>query len=167
MSENFKVIETQEELDKIIKSRLAQKDREVAEAYKDYLSPEKVEAMKADYGKQLEEADKRVKEAQDKLKTFDDTVSELTKRAETAEVSLMKNKVAIENRLPIELADRLIGANEDELKADAEKLSGILKPISAPPIHISNPTSGVSTGTGNIDAGMAELVAQINAQMAN
>ena len=48
MSE-FKVIETQEELDKIIKSRLAQKDREVAESYKDYLSPEKAEALKADY----------------------------------------------------------------------------------------------------------------------
>lgn len=167
MSENFKVIETQEELDKIIKSRLAQKDREVAESYKDYLSPEKAEALKADYEKKLEEANKNLKDAQDKLKTFDSTVSELKKRAETAEVSLMKNKVAIENKLPIELADRLIGANEEELKADAEKLSGILKPTSAPPIHISNPTSGASTGTGNIDAGMAELVAQINAQMAN
>lgn len=167
MSENFKTIETQEELDKIIKSRLAQKDREVAESYKDYLSPEKAEALKADYEKKLEEANKNLKDAQDKLKTFDSTVSELTKRAETAEVSLMKNKVAIENKLPIELADRLIGANEEELKADAEKLSGILKPASAPPIHISNPTSGASTGTGNIDAGMAELVAQINAQMAN
>ena len=126
MSENFKVIETQEELDKIIKSRLAQKDREIAESYKDYLSPEKAEALKADYEKKLEEANKNLKDAQDKLKTFDSTVSELTKRAETAEVSLMKNKVAIENKLPIELADRLIGANEDELKADAEKLSGIL-----------------------------------------
>ncbi|MBR2554167.1 MAG: hypothetical protein IKE94_04815 [Aeriscardovia sp.] len=167
MSENFKVIETQEELDKIIKSRLAQKDREIAESYKDYLSPEKAEALKADYEKKLEEANKNLKDAQDKLKTFDSTVSELTKRAETAEVSLMKNKVAIENKLPIELADRLIGANEDELKADAEKLSGILKPTSAPPIHISNPTSGASTGTGDINAGMAELVAQINAQMAN
>ena len=167
MSENFKTIETQEELDKIIKSRLAQKDREVAESYKDYLSPEKAEALKADYEKQLEEANKNLKDAQDKLKTFDSTVSELTKRAETAEVSLMKNRVAYENKLPIELADRLIGANEDELKADAEKLSGILKPTSAPPIHIGNPTSGASTGTGNIDAGMAELVAQINAQMAN
>ena len=31
MSENFKVIETQEELDKIIQKRLAQKDREAAE----------------------------------------------------------------------------------------------------------------------------------------
>ena len=84
MSENFKTIETQEELDKIIKSRLAQKDREVAESYKDYLSPEKAEALKADYEKKLEEANKNLKDAQDKLKTFDSTVSELTKRAETA-----------------------------------------------------------------------------------
>ena len=164
---DFKVIETQEELDKIIKSRLAQKDREAAETYKEYLSPEKAEALKADYEKKLEEANKTLKEAQDKLKTFDSTVSELTKRAETAEVSLMKSKVAIENKLPIELADRLIGANEEELKADAEKLSGILKPTSAPPIHISSPTSSAPTGTGKVDPGMAELLASVNAQLAN
>lgn len=167
MSENFKVIETQEELDKIIKSRLAQKDREVAETYKDYLSPEKVEAMKADYGKQLEEANKLVKEAQDKLKTYDDTVSELTKRAETAEVSLMKNKIAYENKLPLELANRLIGTTEEELKKDAESLSGIIKPSTQPPLHVSNPTKSTNVNSGNLDAGMAELLASVNAQLSN
>ena len=80
MSE-FKVIETQDELDKIIKGRLAQKDREVAEQYKDYLSPDDAKAMKADYEKQIEDAKKLVTEAQEKLKTYDDTVTQLTKRA--------------------------------------------------------------------------------------
>ena len=37
MSE-FKAIETQEEFDKAIKARLAQKDRELADQYKDYQS---------------------------------------------------------------------------------------------------------------------------------
>ena len=39
MSE-FTPIETQEDFDKAIKSRLAQKDRVLAEKYKSYLSPE-------------------------------------------------------------------------------------------------------------------------------
>lgn len=168
MSENFKVIETQEELDKIIKSRLAQKDREVAETYKDYLSPEKVEAMKADYGKQLEEADKRVKEAQDKLKTFDDTVSELTKRAETAEVSLLKNKVAIENNVPISSAYRLIGTTEEELKADAIKFleeqgQSKTKPGNEPPLHIG--TQNKQTNT--YEAAMLEFTNNMAARMQN
>ena len=58
---DFKVIETQEEFDKAIKSRLAQKDRELEEKYKDYLSPEDVTAMKDDFDKQLEEANNTLK----------------------------------------------------------------------------------------------------------
>lgn len=160
MSE-FKVIETQEELDKIIKSRLAQKDREVAEQYKNYLSPEDAEAMKADYEKKLEDANKTVTEAQEKLKTFDDTVAQLTKRAETAEVSLLKNKVAIENNVPIKLAQRLVGTTEEELKADAQSFIEGLgnKPGSEPPLH----TGG--TTPNNYETAMAQFANQIVAGM--
>ena len=163
---DFKVIETQEDFDKAIQSRLKQKDRELADKYKDYLSPDDVTALKADYDKQLQEANKLVEEANKKLSTFDDTVSNLTQRAESAENKLLKNKVAYENKLPIELSDRLIGSTEEELKADAEKLSGILKPQGhgAPPLYIGTQTSQ----SGNTyEAGMAEVLAGINAQFAN
>jgi len=162
---DFKVIETQEDFDKAIKSRLAQKDRELEEKFKDYLSPQAAEAMKADYEKQLEDANKNLKDIQDKLKTFDSTVSELTKRAEVAETSLLKTKIAHENKIPLELADRLVGSTEQEIKADAENLSGILKPQGngAPPLY-----SGMQRAVGKtVDAGMSELLAGINAQMAN
>lgn len=165
MSE-FKTIETQEELDKIIKKRLEQKDREVAEQYKDYLSPDDAKAMKADYEKQIEDAKKLVTEAQEKLKTYDDTVSQLTKRAETAEVSLLKNKVAIENNVPIKLASRLVGTTEEELKADAQSfMEGLgTRPSggSEPPLHIG---SNVPKATNNYDAAMAEFVSQVSAGM--
>lgn len=163
---DFKIIETQEDFDKAIQSRLKQKDRELADKYKDYLSPDDVTALKADYDKQLEDANKLVKEANQKLSTFDETVSNLTQRAETAENKLLKNKVAYENKLPIELSDRLIGSTEEELKADAEKLSGILKPQGhgAPPLYTGTQTSQ----SGNTyEAGMAEVLAGINAQFAN
>lgn len=161
---DFKVIETQEEFDKAIQSRLKQKDREVADKYKDYLSPDDVTALKADYDKQLQEANKLVKETQDKLSTYDETVSNLTKRAEAAEKQVLKNRVAYENKLPIELSERLIGNTEEELKADAEKLSGIIKPNNAPPLYTGTQTSQ----SGNtLEAGMAEVLASINAQFAN
>ncbi len=162
MSE-FTPIETQEDFDKAIKSRLAQKDRELAEKYKDYLSPADAEALKANYGKQLEEANQKAKDAQDKLKTFDDTVSELTKRAESAENSLMKNKIAYEHKLPLELANRLIGTTEEELTKDAESLSGLLKPTSAPPLHTSTNNNPAAAGGD----GMAALLASVNAQFSN
>lgn len=161
---DFKVIETQEEFDKAIQSRLKQKDRELADKYKDYLSPDDVTALKADFDKQLQDANKLVKETQDKLSTFDETVSNLTKRAEAAEKQVLKNRVAYENKLPIELSERLIGNTEEELKADAEKLSGIIKPNNAPPLYTGTHTSQ----SGNtLEAGMAEVLASINAQFAN
>lgn len=161
---DFKVIETQEEFDKAIQSRLKQKDRELADKYKDYLSPDDVTALKADFDKQLQDANKLVKETQDKLSTFDETVSNLTKRAEAAEKQVLKNRVAYENKLPIELSERLIGNTEEELKTDAEKLSGIIKPNNAPPLYTGTQTSQ----SGNtLEAGMAEVLASINAQFAN
>ena len=162
---DFTPIETQEDFDKAIKSRLAQKDRELAEKYKGYLSPDDAEAMKADFKKQLEEANKSVKDAQDKLSSFDKTVSELTQRAETAETKLLKTKIANEKKLPLELADRLIGKTEEELKADADSLSGILKPSGhgAPPLY----TGTQRAGSTSIEGGMAELVQALNTQLAN
>lgn len=161
---DFKVIETQEEFDKAIQSRLKQKDRELTDKYKDYLSPDDVTALKTDFDKQLQDANKLVKETQDKLSTFDETVSNLTKRAEAAEKQVLKNRVAYENKLPIELSERLIGNTEEELKADAEKLSGIIKPNNAPPLYTGTQTSQ----SGNtLEAGMAEVLASINAQFAN
>ena len=131
----FTAIMTQEDFDKAIKSRLAQKDREYEEKYKDYLSPDKVSKLKEDYQKKVEEFEKSAKEATAKLSENQKTVDELTKRAETAENSLLKNQIAYENKLPLELAVRLVGNTKEELTKDAESLASLLKPTSAPPLR--------------------------------
>lgn len=165
MSE-FTPISTQEEFDKAIKSRLAQKDRELAEKYKDYLSPEDAKSMKDDFEKQLQDANKQLTDIQEKISSYDATVAELTKRAETAETSLLKSKVAYEKKLPLELASRLIGSTEEELKADAESLSGIIKPqgAGAPPLYLG---SQRTQGGDSIQSAMSQLVEGINAQLSS
>ena len=131
MSDEFKVIETQEDFDKAIKKRLDQKDRELAEKYKEYLAPNDVETMKSEYEKKLEDANKALKEAKEKLAGHDQIVSELTTRATTAESDLLKSRIAHESGVPFELAGRLVGSNEEELKADAEKFASYLSPKAA------------------------------------
>ena len=142
---DFTPITTQEEFDKAIKGRLAQKDREAEEKYKDYLSPEKVSSLKEDYEKKLEEAKKSAKEAADKLSAKDVTVTELTKRAEAAENSLLKNKIAYDHKLHLELAGRLVGTTEEELAKDAESLAALVKPSSAPPLRSTDPSQQTKT----------------------
>lgn len=163
MSE-FKVIETQEEFDKAIKSRLAQKDRELAEQYKDYLSPEKAEELKADLKKQLDEANDLVAKAKATLAEKDKAVSELEARVTNAESSLLKQKVAHANKLPLELAGRLIGTTEEELTKDAESLAALLKPTNTPPLRTSEGANGVTT---NNNAQYMGLLSSLNEQMRN
>lgn len=157
MSE-FTPITTQEEFDKAIKSRLAQKDREAEEKYKDYLSPDKVSSLKEDYEKKLEELKKSAKDAADMLSENQKTVGELTKRAETAEHSLLKNKIAYDHKLPLELAGRLVGETEEELTKDAETLASLVKPSSAPPLYSTNPNNNTHTAS---DQALLGLLSQI------
>ena len=93
----FSPITTQEEFDKAIQKRLAQKEREMTESFKEYMSPDDVKALKAECDRKVKEAQDCVKVAEDKLKANEQTVSEITKRAETAELSLKKNQIAYEH----------------------------------------------------------------------
>lgn len=158
MSE-FSPITTQEEFDKAIKGRLAQKDRELEEKFKDYLSPDKVSELKKDYENKLEESKRLVKEAQDKLKENESSVAELKARAEKAESSILKNKIAHQHKLPMELADRLVGETEEDLNKDAESLASIVGSGSIPPLY-TRETNNTGGATAN-DAAMLGLLSAL------
>ena len=55
MSE-FTPITTQEEFDKAIQKRLAQKEREVTENFKEYMSPDNVKELRAEFERKIKEA---------------------------------------------------------------------------------------------------------------
>ena len=158
MSE-FSPITTQEEFDKAIKGRLAQKDRELEEKFKDYLSPDKVSELKKDYENKLEESKRLVKEAQDKLKENESSVAELKARAEKAESSILKSKIAHQHKLPMELADRLVGETEEDLNKDAESLASIVGSGSIPPLY-TRETNNAGGATAN-DAAMLGLLSAL------
>lgn len=165
MSENtFKVIETQEELDNVIKKRLAQKDRELEEKYKEWLSPEKAEELKNGYVEEINNLKKTIAGTNEKLEAHNKTVSELTERAHTAETALLKGKIAHEIGIPYELAGRLMGSNEEELKKDAETLASIIKPAHTAPLR-TNEITGVHAPDTTKNAAMLGLLSQINEQM--
>lgn len=159
MSE-FTPIQTQEEFDKAIKGRLAQKDRELEERYKDYLSPEKVAEMKKGYEEKLGEANRLTKESETKASEAIKAMSELTKRAETAEKTILKSKIANAHKLPIELADRLVGETEDELNKDAENLSKIVATGNAAPPLYTRETKNTGADSGT-DAAMLSLLSAL------
>ena len=96
----FKVIETQEQLNAIIKARL---DRE-KEKYADYDQlAEKIKELETEKIK-LEETIKTQKETD---KGYVSKIAELEQTISGWESKALKQKVAIKHNLPFDLADRL------------------------------------------------------------
>ena len=165
MSEEFKVIETQEDFDKAIQKRLARAEREAADKYSDYLAPDQVDRLKNEFEEKLKKAEEDLKAANEKIAGHDQIVADLTTRATTAENKLLKGRIANDAGIPLELAGRLVGNNEEELKKDAEALASYLVPKSAPPLRTTDP-AGALTGTqATVNADMASMLSQINSRL--
>ena len=162
MSE-FTPITTQEEFDKAIQKRLAQKEREMTENFKEYMSPSDVKELRAECDRKIKEAQDAVKVIEDKLKSKDATVGELTKRAEAAENSLLKSQIAYEHKLPLPLAERLVGSNKDELEKDAESLAEFVKQPNTPPLRSTDPTNKGAAIPAQME--MAGLLEQLKTNM--
>lgn len=101
---DFEPITTQERLDELLAAERAK--------FEGYASPENV----AEY-------EKRIKTLTDKAAKLEKTNAELDSANKAHELNALKNKVARESGLRYELADRLSGTTEEELRADAKKLA--------------------------------------------
>ena len=115
----FKVIETQEQLNAIIKARL---DRE-KEKYADY-------DQLAEKIKTLEMENSNLKQTITDKETSDSTnltkIADLEKDVTTWKQKSLKQQIAMKNGLPFDLADRLQGDSEESLNEDAERLASLV-----------------------------------------
>ena len=134
MSEEFKVIETQEQLDAVIKGRLERAEKKYSEAtaelqtkYDTALS--ELEALKSTNTELTEQ----IKGFDEKYKGYDTEVADLKAKVKQYETDSVKTRIAREVGLPYEMRDRLRGETEDEIKADAEALVKLIPKNQTPP----------------------------------
>lgn len=158
---DFKIIETQEEFDKAIQKRLEQKDREIAERYKGYLSPDDVKKLKDGYEEQIAKTNGDLETLTGKIKLHDKEVQELTQRAVTAETAMTKGRIATEYGIPLELSGRLVGETEDDLKKDAETFASYMGGTKTAPPMFSREPAGKADSTGQA---LATVLSQLNEQ---
>lgn len=115
----FKVIETQEQLDTIIKARL---DREKSK-YADYESlAEKIKNLETENTKLKQ----TISDKEESESTNLNRIAELEKSVSGWEAKALKQQVAIKYGLPFDLADRLQGDSEESLNEDAERLASLV-----------------------------------------
>ncbi len=131
---DFKPITSQEEFDSIISDRLARERSTTEKRFDGWTSPDKLAELKSGYEKQLEELRASHQSEMEslgtkhagELKTLQDTLSEKEKALAENEhyrTDLEKTRIALAAGLPERYASRLVGANADEWKADANELA--------------------------------------------
>lgn len=131
---DFKPIETQEAFDAAV--------ADVKKQYDGWLSPEDYNAKTSDLAKQLE-ANKT-------------TIADLTAKAKAYESGALKMRIAHENGIPYELAGKLSGDTEEEIKKDAETLAKFVK--NQQPQPLANTEHGHTNGK---DAAYKSLLADL------
>ena len=135
MSE-FKTIETQEELDNIVKERI----RREREKFADYDELKKrVSELETENGALKD----TVEETKQTIAESDARITELQGQVSNYETASLRTRIALQNGLPYDLADRLQGADEEALRADAERLAGFMRPATPQaPLRDTEPPIG-------------------------
>lgn len=125
----FEAITTQEQLDAVIKDRL-EREREKFSGYEDY------KKKAGDYDELKKKADgyettiaeyKKAVDGDDKNPGYKKQLKDLQGKVKGYETNSVKMRIAHENGIPYELAERLSGEDEDSIKKDAEKMAKYLK----------------------------------------
>ncbi len=130
MSEEFRVIESQEQLEAVLKKRL---DREQTK------NADQIKELENKYSTQISEMQKQIGEltgalnaAKEEKAAFDATLSEKDAKLKEYELHSVKTQVAHELGLSYEAVDFLNGSNEEEVRKSAEVLKGLVGARTAP-----------------------------------
>ena len=134
---DFTPIEAQEALDGIIGERL-KRDREAqAKKYESYIKPEDYAAKCKEYDDTIAGLQKSIEDNKSIAEELESAKSQI----KSYEIGSVKTKVAHEMGLPYELAGRLKGETEEDIRKDAETMKGLFPKKAAPPLRSNEPDS--------------------------
>ena len=131
----FTPIESQEEFDNRISERLNRQKEALTKQYADY---EDLKTKVSDYETQI---GKLTKDAEEKAKAYAETDAKLAEyetKIKGYESASLKTRVAHDIGLPYELASRLTGDTEEDIRKDAENLAQLVKK-NQPAAPLANP----------------------------
>lgn len=137
-NEGFKPIETQEELNAIIKERLKRERESTEKRFEGWVSPE-------DHAKAIEDANKAFDDYKKVHEGDEQTIKDLTAKNREYETANLKSRIAHEVGLSYEWISRIGGEDEQSIRADAESLKKLVGSGNNAPI----PTKSTETETPN------------------
>ena len=153
----FKTIETQEELDRIIGERLARQKEKYAGLEKLESRVKELEKTNAELLATIDSNSKLLAEKDEFISAKESELAEVNQVVEKFKGTQLRTQIALRNGLPYELVDRLQGSDEESLQADAERLSAFIKPKPVAPLKDVEPVVGDDRTTA-----MRQMLQELN-----
>ncbi len=147
---DFKPIETQEELDNIIRERLAREREASNKRYEGFISPD-------DHKKAIAEANKSFDDYKKAHEGDAKTIEDLNAKVKTYETASLKSRIAHEVGLGYEWIDRIGGDDEESIRKDAESLKSLVGAGQT----VVLPTKNMEGGADDKDAGLRQVLNSI------
>lgn len=127
---------TQEQVNEIIKKKLEKVDKK----YEGYMSKDdfdlKAKEIKENFEQQITDLGNSLNVANEKAETDAQTIADLQARVKTHETDSVKIRTALEFGIPYELANKLSGETEEDIRKDAQNLSAFIqKPNTVAPLR--------------------------------
>ena len=138
--EGFKTIETQEELDGIIKERLKRERESTQKRYEGWVSPE-------DHQKALDASNKAFDDYKKAHESDEKTIADLTAKNKEYETASLKSRIAHEVGLSYDWISRINGEDEKSIREDAESIKKLVG-SGTQPLPTKNTESGENYDSG-------------------
>ena len=152
----FEPITSQDQLDKIIGERVRREREATAKKYADY---DEVKAKVGEYEKQITDLSKTLDKSSKQIADYEAEKKEMNDKILAYETSSVKMRIARETGLPYELAERLSGSTEGEIRKDAKDLAQYVSKVNAaPPLKTTEPP----IETDKAKAAVKRMVANIS-----
>lgn len=151
MAENtFKVIETQEQLDSVIKDRLSRAENKVRDEYKGWTSPDALKELTSKHADEIKALKEAHSKELEKYSGYDEKFIDQEKKIHSLEITNLKNRIVSEKNLPLSAVEFLSGETEEEISNSADRLSK-LSQMSSHPVGFTRNTE-TPTGSPKDDA---------------
>ena len=154
----FTPIETQEQLDEIIKARLERERKTLTEKYQDY---DEIKKRMAEIQKENEGLAASVKEAAEKMASHEQEIAERDAKIKGYETASVKTRIAHEMGLSYEAINYLQGTEEDDVRKSAEGLKALVGARRVPPL--ADPEEETAKGDKN-KAALKEMLKNLKGE---
>lgn len=130
---DFTPIETQEQFDSMVKERVERAKKSAVKEMETQLKDlEQTKEQLATKDSEIEALKAKINAFEGEKKTSDESYHAMEKELSELKLKALKTQIALDNNIPLDMADRIKGEDEEAMRADAEKLASFVSKRVAP-----------------------------------